>query len=430
MAFPDVPRPRVSRETRLLLLTVFLSLAMLWVLGRIRFPERPRTANPVAPLLTQLARGTAFEDIERAVHELEPEVMPALQVISMERAGSAGGKGGAGQSIPSLRFRDDAVVALIDNVAGASITGGTLVARDPVTGLAVLRTASSELPSIQTWTPQGFDYPRYVLVSDVSQARVSLHPVFVGHLSTAPNSAWSADVWRMSSSETVPNGAFVFTTSGALAGLVIGQPDSPAIVPADTVISMAQRLVGEGQKPAGWLGIDVQPLTPQIRSGTGLTSGAVVTWVDPQGPAAGKIVATDIIEAADDQRIQTKADWEAHTARVTVRDVITLRIWRNGRTEQLQVTALESGIAAVSSRLGLTLRVRSGVGAGVLNVEEGSVAMRAGIEVDDVLTRVGDIAAPTPAQITGTFAAASKDRALLAAITRGTRHFVVALVKQ
>ena len=429
MAIPDLPRPRVSRETRLLLLTVFLSLATLWVLGRIRFPDRPRTANPVAPLLTQLARGTAFEDIERAVHDMEPQVMSALQVISMERAGSAGGKGGA-QSIPSLRFRDDAVVALIDNVGGASITGGTLVARDPVTGLAVLRTASSELPSIQTWTPQGLDYPRYVLVSDVLQARVFLHPVFVGHLSTALNSAWSADVWRMSSYETVPNGAFVFTTGGALAGLVIGQPDSPAIVPADTVISMAQRLVGERQKPSGWLGIDVQSLTPQIRSGTGLTSGAVVIWVDPQGPAAGKTVATDIIEAADDQVIQTKADWEAHTARLTVRDAITLRIWRNGRTEQLQVTALESGMATVSSRLGLTLRVSSGVGAEVLNVEDGSVAMRAGIEVNDVLTRVGDIAAPTPAQIAGTFAAASKDRALLAAITRGTQHFVVALLKQ
>src|SRR5262245_64238837 len=145
MAFPGLPRPRVSRETRLLLLTVFLSLATLWVLGRIRFPELPRVASPVAPLLTQLQRGTAFEDIERAVYELEPEVMPALHIISMERAGTAAGKGGAGQSIPSLRFRDDAVVALIDSVAGA-ITGGMLVAHDPLTGLAVLRTASSPLP--------------------------------------------------------------------------------------------------------------------------------------------------------------------------------------------------------------------------------------------------------------------------------------------
>ena len=55
--------------------------------------------------------------------------------------------------------------------------------------------------------------------------------------------------------------------------------------------------------------------------------------------------------------------------------------------------------------------------------------MRAGIEVNDVLTRIGDIAAPTPAQVTGVFAAA-KDRCMLVAIMRGTEHFVVGLVNQ
>jgi hypothetical protein len=410
-------------------MTVFLSLAALWVLGRIRFPERPRTPNPVAPLLTQLAPGTAFEDLERTVFELEPKVASALQVISVQPAGSSGSLDGGVQSILSLRFRDDAVVALIDAAVAASITDGALVAHDPVTGLALLRTAGSETPPIWTWTPQSMDYPRYLLVSDVSQGRVSLRPVFVGHLLPTPNSAWSADVWRISSYTTVPNGAFVFTTSGALAGLVIGQPESPAIVPASAVISMAQRLLEEGQKAAGWLGIDVQPLTRQLRAATGLTSGAVVTWVDPQGPAAGKIVATDIIEAADDNVIQTTSDWEAHTARLAARDVVTLRFWRAGRTEQLQVTAVEPGMAAASSRLGLTMRARLGVGAEVLSVEEGSVAMRAGIAVDDVLTRVGDIAAPTPAQVTRAFAA-SKDSALLVAITRKGGRFVVALMKQ
>jgi C-terminal processing protease CtpA/Prc len=75
------------------------------------------------------------------------------------------------------------------------------------------------------------------------------------------------------------------------------------------------------------------------------------------------------------------------------------------------------------------MRVTSGVGTEVLSVEEGSAAMRAGIAVGDVLTRIGDIAAPTPAQVTRAFAAA-KDRALLVAITRGTQHFVVGLVSQ
>jgi S1-C subfamily serine protease len=263
----------------------------------------------------------------------------------------------------------------------------------------------------------------------VSQGRFSLQPVFLGHLSVSRNSGWSAEVWGMSSYATVPNGTFVFTTSGLLAGLVIGQPETPAIVPADTVIALAQRLLAEGHEPPGWLGIDVQPLTPQIRTATGIKAGVVVTWVDPQGTAAGKIVATDIVKTAGENAIQTIADWEAGPARLTAGEVITLRVWRSGREEEVELTAIPPPAASVSSRLGLTMRVRPGVGAEVLSVEEGSVAIRSGIAVDDVLTRIGDIAAPTPAQVTGAFAAA-KDRALLVAITRGTQHFVVGLVNQ
>ena len=55
--------------------------------------------------------------------------------------------------------------------------------------------------------------------------------------------------------------------------------------------------------------------------------------------------------------------------------------------------------------------------------------MRAGIAIDDVLTRIGDIEAPTPAQVTRAFAAA-KDHSLLVAVTRGTDHFVAGLVSR
>jgi len=401
----------------------------LWVLARIRFPEQPHAPNPVAPLLTQLAPDTAFEDLARTVFELEPKAASALTMISVQRPSLAIRSGDETQLIPSLRFRDDAVVALIDTPTGASISGGTLVAHDPVTGLAVLRTASSELPQVRTWTPQRIGYPRYVLVSDVSQGSFSLRPVFIGQLSTAPSSAWSADVWRVSSYAAVPNGAFVFTTSGALAGLAIRQREGSAIVPANTVISLAQRLLDEGHKPPGRLGIGVQPLTPQIRSATGRTSGVVVTWVDPQGPSAGKLVATDIIEGAGEGGIQTISDWETHENGMIAGDVVQLRIWRNGATAYVQLTALPPQMKALSPRLGLTMRLKSGAGTEVLAVEEGSVAMRAGIVVDDVLTRIGDLAAPTPADVTSAFAAA-KDRSVLVAITRGNEHFVVGLVRQ
>ena len=47
-------RPRISRETRLLLTTAFLAVAVLWGLARVRFPDRPASPNPDPPLLTPL----------------------------------------------------------------------------------------------------------------------------------------------------------------------------------------------------------------------------------------------------------------------------------------------------------------------------------------------------------------------------------------
>src|SRR4051812_13987822 len=48
-------RPRISRETRRLLMTACVAVLTLWVLARIRFPDRAGTPNPMPPLLTQLA---------------------------------------------------------------------------------------------------------------------------------------------------------------------------------------------------------------------------------------------------------------------------------------------------------------------------------------------------------------------------------------
>jgi S1-C subfamily serine protease len=139
------------------------------------------------------------------------------------------------------------------------------------------------------------------------------------------------------------------------------------------------------------------------------------------------VVPTDIIEAADGHAISTRADWESFITRPAAGDTIVLRIRRNGRTEDVEVTLPEEAPVR-SLRLGLTMRVRPGVGAEVLNVEEGSAAMRAGIAIDDVITRVGATPVPTPQQINRAFAETG-DQALLVAVTRGGEYFVVPLVK-
>ena len=56
----ETTRPRVSRETRRLLVAAGLALLALWILARLRFPERPPSPNPVAPVLTQISPPTTF----------------------------------------------------------------------------------------------------------------------------------------------------------------------------------------------------------------------------------------------------------------------------------------------------------------------------------------------------------------------------------
>src|SRR5512134_3336427 len=102
------PGSRVSRETRLLLLTLMLSVVALLVLARIRFPERPTTPALVPPLLTQLTPPTPFEDLSNAVSALEAEVTPSLHLLKIEPFRS-----GVPRVVPALRLGPHAAVALI-----------------------------------------------------------------------------------------------------------------------------------------------------------------------------------------------------------------------------------------------------------------------------------------------------------------------------
>ena len=60
-----------------------------------------------------------------------------------------------------------------------------------------------------------------------------------------------------------------------------------------------ERLAERGNPAPGTLGIEAQPLTPALRSAVRAGRGVVVTWVDPEGPAAGALRTTDIIERCD-----------------------------------------------------------------------------------------------------------------------------------
>jgi hypothetical protein len=420
---PPAPRSRVSRETRLLLLTVLLSVGALLVLARIRFPERPSPPALLPPLLSQLAPPSPFDDLSSAVFRLESEVTPLLELLEVQEPPTD-----VPHVVPALRFRSEAAAALLDAAGAARVEGG-VTARDRATGLAVVRAKEGPSPVQRILTPQRDGYPRYVLVTEASAAGAGLRPLFVGPLQSTTSFAWETSVWALPRHLGVRAGAFVFTTTGAFAGLVIDHGDARAIVPPEAVLALAERLVTAKPPAAGWIGVTVQEVTGQIASAIGGASGVIVAHVDPSGPAAAQLFPTDIIEQINDQPVANRTDWDARLARLAAGETISMRVRRGDRIEKVQLTAGSAPVRGLPARLGIVMRSRARVGAEVTLVEAGSIAERTGITAGDVLVRAGDVSAPTPAQVIRAFDALPAGRTLLVAVVRGRDHLVVALEK-
>src|SRR5205814_3413418 len=73
-------------------------------------------------------------------------------------------------------------------------------------------------------------------------------------------------------------------------------------IPANMVKRVTNQLVASGKVLRGWLGVSVQPISPELAQSLGLadTRGAVVARVYPDSPAAtAGLVQNDVIVAYD-----------------------------------------------------------------------------------------------------------------------------------
>ena len=404
-------QPVISRETRRLLITVIVAVAALWVLARIRFQERPVTSTPVPNVLAQLRPVSSYADLARVIADIRPGITAAVSA-------SAGGG-------PALRIRDDAAVTLLPGPSD------TLLASDRATGLAVVRHAVGDMPGLMPWAPRLLDYPRYLVAADVAAQHVALRPVFIGGLFPATSPLWSGELWVLPPAAPIAPGTFVFTTDGAFAGLGVSHNGQAAIVPAALLFSAVDQLQRRSGA-AGDLGIAIQPLSPEIASATGAATGVVISAVDPSGAAAGRLLATEVIEAIDGQDMRTPDHWRARVARANAGDTLTLRVRSGEGVREVQITAAAPAAPAEptdDASLGLRLRAIPKVGAEVLSVQPRSSAARAAIQQGDIITVAGGRPSPTPAEVMRAFTSLPERGSLMIAIARGTEHRVIVIEK-
>ena len=305
-----------------------------------------------------------------------------------------------------------------------------MVATDRASGLCVVRVpkASSTL-SPTGWVPRLLERPQYLMATDASTQRITLRPVFVASLEPLPNALWAEPIWAIPQPHDIPVGSFVFTTGGELVGLVTEYAARRVIVPSSTVFAEAERMIKAPVAPAGDLGIHVQRLTTDLSSATGAAVGVVVTWVDPNGPAADALVTGDVIEASSGQAVQTPEQWRVRVARLGAGDVLTLRVRRYGELTEVSLTAPASALPPErTAALGMRMHRVSG-GTALLAVDAGSAAARGGLAAGDVITRMGNVLSPSPAQIRTTFMSAREQTPVLVGVTRGTAHLVMTLTR-
>jgi serine protease Do len=175
--------------------------------------------------------------------------------------------------------------------------------------------------------------------------------------------------------------------------------------------NVVTQLADSGKVTRGWLGVGIQPVTPELAKSFGRTEtiGVLVSSVSDGSPAerAG-IKSGDIITEYDGRKVERASDLPRAVAATPVGQSVKLTVVRDGKPVTLtaKVEALEAKEAAQAEgdekakpALGLAVQpltpalaqqlgVRATQGLVVQNVMEGSPAADAGFERGDVIVEV------------------------------------------
>jgi len=240
----------------------------------------------------------------------------------------------------------------------------------------------------------------------------------------------------------------IFSPSGGSVGIAFA-------IPAETVKSVVAQLRDKGTVMRGWIGVQIQPVTPDIAESMGLkqTTGALVSEPQPDSPAVkAGIQSGDVITSVNDTPVHDARELARRIGTMAPGASVKLGLIRQGadKTVTLTLGTLPNEKQADNTpktqhevpdsdvpKLGLTLapanKVAGSEGAGVVvtAVADGGVAADHGFRVGDIILDVGGTAVSTPADVRKSLADAQKEgkRAVLFRVKsrEGTKYVALPL---
>jgi hypothetical protein len=431
-----------TRETRLLLITVAVSVAVLFVLARFRFPDQEPLELPTQPL-QRLAARAAFDDLSAAVARASERVRPALRVVEVPSPADQPRSVSLedvlwmepGQSAPRLalayRFKTDAAIVVSQPRAwsAAGPVRPAVVATDDVRGLVVLDASEDASDGWQALSVASLASPQYLLIAEATYGGVALRPLFGGTADSFADPLWDQPLVALGQDMRTAHGALVFSLEGAFAGAVMERHGAHAVVPADLLIRAADRLSPGGRRRAATIGVRLQRLDLALRGATGASAGALVSDVTPGGPAATALTPGDVIIAVGGRRVDTPDAALLAIARLAIDAPASLEVRRNRARVVVNVTPVPLADPPASpprDDLGVVLR-RLPAGTRVDSVVNGGAAEVAGVREGDIITWVDGTDDPTPQRVTAAWSSLAPRETTLLRVNRGGEPLMFAL---
>jgi putative serine protease PepD len=300
-------------------------------------PPEPTTTGPASTRPTTTVHTTttvrAAPDDPRLVRFEEPADDP---IVVRSTAGDvlAGGlmvrDGYLITSDAALNGDDDVLVTW-----GESSEPGTVVGRDGVTDVAVIRVdGSAPLPThgdarvhegdeVNLSTTDGGRSIRRVVAEQSTSAMTNGEPV-VGIVELDERIG------------DVAPGTPAYDHNGNIVGITTATADRApaAIVPIELAREVADEIIATGGATHPWLGITAR--NPDVAGGD--QPGSLVTAVRADGPAAGcGMVADDLITGIDDRTIDSMAAMVATLRSYEPGETVDITIWRDGREVECDV---------------------------------------------------------------------------------------------
>ncbi|WP_028454546.1 Do family serine endopeptidase [Chitinilyticum litopenaei] len=248
------------------------------------------------------------------------------------------------------------VVAGADQIEVALADGRTAEARligtDPETDLAVIRIEAENLPVVQFGDADGLQVGDVVLA--IGNPFGVGQTVTMGIVSALGRSELGINTFENFIQTDAPinpgnSGGGLIDTRGALVGINTaiysrsgGSLGIGFAIPVSTVRQVMDAIIRDGAVTRGWLGVEVQDVTPELAASFRLSraEGALIAGVVRGGPAdAAGLRPGDVLLAINGQPVKNSSAMLNMMSALTPESEVALRIARGGQELALAARA-------------------------------------------------------------------------------------------